>query len=326
MQVLVIGGAGYIGSHMVHTLISSGYEVIVLDDLSGGHADAVLGAELIIGCCSNNELLTQLFGKYKFCAVMHFASFIQVGESTINPGKYYANNLCNTVNLLNTMVSAGIRNFVFSSTAAVYGNPSNDTITENDPKQPINPYGRSKWMVEQLLGDYDSAYNLKSVCLRYFNAAGCLAHSGLGERHEPETHLIPLVLQTASGRRETISVFGNDYDTADGTCIRDYVHVFDICSAHLLAMEYLLDGGQSDQFNLGNGTGFSVQQVIETAREVTGRQIPVVTHTRRVGDPPRLVADPSKASSVLKWQAVRSDLGTIISDAWSWEIAHPWQK
>lgn len=326
MQVLVIGGAGYIGSHMVHTLVSSGYEVIVLDDLSGGHAGAVLGAELIIGCCSNKELLAQLFETYNFCAVMHFASFIQVGESTNNPGKYYANNLCNTINLLNTMVSAGVRNFVFSSTAAVYGNPANDTITENDPKQPINPYGRSKWMVEQLLGDYDSAYNLKSVCLRYFNAAGCLADSGLGERHEPETHLIPLILQTASGRREAISVFGSDYDTADGTCVRDYVHVFDICSAHLLAMEYLLDGGQSDQFNLGNGTGFSVQHVIETAREVTGRQIPVVTHARRAGDPTRLVADPSKALSVLRWQPVRSDLSTIISDAWSWELAHPWQK
>ncbi|MBD8599175.1 MULTISPECIES: UDP-glucose 4-epimerase GalE [unclassified Pseudomonas] len=324
MQVLIVGGAGYIGSHMVHTLIRSGYEAIVLDDLSGGHADAVIGAKLFVGCCSDKALLEQLFKDHDFCAVMHFASFIQVGESSIDPAKYYANNFCKTANLLNTMISAGVSNFVFSSTAAVYGNPISAIIQEDHPKHPINPYGRSKWMVEQLLEDYDTAYQFRSVSLRYFNASGCAPDTGLGERHDPETHLIPLVLQTASGRKKAISIFGDDYETPDGTCVRDYIHVLDICSAHLLAMQYLLDGGKSDQFNLGNGSGFSVKQVINSARELTGREIPVVTLARRLGDPARLVADASKASQILRWQPGRSDLNTIISDAWSWEVDHCW--
>ncbi|HEX8593755.1 MAG TPA: UDP-glucose 4-epimerase GalE [Pseudomonas sp.] len=324
MQVLVIGGAGYIGSHMVHTLVKSGYEVVVLDDLSGGHADAVIGARLIIGCCSDKFLLDQLFKNHDFCAVMHFASFIQVGESTIDPAKYYTNNVCNTVSLLNAMVYAGIKYFVFSSTAAVYGNSVSEMISEDGSKHPINPYGRSKWMIEQLLGDYDEAYQLKSVSLRYFNASGCAPNTGLGERHEPETHLIPLVLQTASGRRENISVFGGDYETTDGTCIRDYVHVLDICNAHLLAMQYLLSGGKTDQFNLGNGTGFSVKQVIDSAKALTGKDFRVVTLARRLGDPPRLIADPSKALKILQWRPVRSDLNTIIADAWTWELGYPW--
>lgn len=324
MQVLIVGGAGYIGSHMVHTLIQSGYEVVVLDDLSGGYADAVIGAKLVIGCCSDKALLEQLFHNHDFCAVMHFASFIQVGESSVDPAKYYVNNFCNTANLLNVMVSAGVGNFVFSSTAAVYGNPISAIIQEDHPKHPINPYGRSKWMVEQLLEDYDTAYQLKSVSLRYFNASGCAPNTGLGERHDPETHLIPLVLQTASGRKKAISIFGDDYETADGTCVRDYIHVLDICTAHLLAMRYLLNGGKSDQFNLGNGSGFSVKQVINSARKLTGRDIPVVTLARRFGDPPRLVADASKASTILEWQPVRSELNTIIADAWNWELAHGW--
>jgi UDP-glucose 4-epimerase len=324
MQVLIVGGAGYIGSHMVHTLVRSGYEAVVLDDLSGGHADAVIGAKLVVGCCSDKALLEQLFKNHDFCAVMHFASFIQVGESSIDPAKYYVNNFCKTANLLNTMISAGVSNFVFSSTAAVYGNPISAVIQEDHPKHPINPYGRSKWMVEQLLEDYDTAYQFRSVSLRYFNASGCAPNTGLGERHDPETHLIPLVLQTASGRKKAISIFGDDYETPDGTCVRDYIHVLDICSAHLLAMQYLLDGGKSDQFNLGNGSGFSVKQVINSARELTGREIPVVTLARRFGDPARLVADASKASEILRWQPGRSDLNKIISDAWSWEIDHRW--
>jgi UDP-glucose 4-epimerase len=326
MKVLVVGGAGYIGSHMVYTLIRSGYGVVVLDDLSGGHADAVGGAELVIGCCSDTELLGRLFKINDFCAVMHFASFIQVGESTINPAKYYRNNFCRTMNLLDAMITAGVRNFIFSSTAAVYGNPIADKISELHPKLPINPYGRSKWMVEQLLEDYDSAYDVKSVSLRYFNAAGCAPNSGLGERHEPETHLIPLVMQTASRRKQKIAVFGIDYDTMDGTCIRDYVHVLDICDAHLLAMQYLLNGGQTGQFNLGNGHGFSVKQVIDTAIEITGQDIDVITHSRRFGDPPRLVADAYKAREVLGWKPSRSSLSSIIEDAWGWERAYPWRR
>jgi UDP-glucose 4-epimerase len=326
MKVLVIGGAGYIGSHMVYTLIRSGYDVVVLDDLSGGHADAVNGAELVIGCCSDTVLLNELFRDNDFCAVMHFASFIQVGESTIKPAKYYSNNFCSTMNLLEAMITAGVKNFIFSSTAAVYGNPIADTICELHQKLPINPYGRSKWMVEQLLEDYDNAYGLKSVSLRYFNAAGCAPNSGLGERHEPETHLIPLVMQTASRRKENIAVFGTDYATIDGTCVRDYVHVLDICDAHLLAMEYLFKDGQTSQFNLGNGNGFSVRQVIDAAVETTGREINVITHPRRVGDPPRLVADATKAREVLGWKPSRSHLSLIIEDAWGWERAYPWRR
>ena len=322
MYVLVVGGAGYIGSHMVHALIQAGYVPIVLDDLSSGHADAVVGAELIEGCCSDQQLLRQVFQQFNFCAVMHFASFIQVGESSADPAKYYSNNVCKTAALLEAMLSAGVKNFVFSSTAAVYGNLSNEVIRESDRKSPINPYGRTKWMVEQILMDYDHAYELRSVSLRYFNASGCAAAHGLGERHDPETHLIPLVLQTAAGRREKISVFGNDYDTPDGTCVRDYVHVMDICNAHLLAMRYLLDGGQTDHFNLGNGSGFSVQYVIDVAREITNRRIPVEILPRRVGDPARLVADSSKARSVLGWEPTRSDLHTIVSDAWTWELEY----
>jgi len=258
--------------------------------------------------------------------VFHFASFIQVGESVSAPGKYYQNNVAATLSLLQAMVNAGIRHLVFSSSAAVYGNPQYVPIDEAHTKVPINPYGLSKWMVEQILEDFDRAYGLKSVCLRYFNAAGADPEGQLGERHEPETHLIPLILQAASGRREAVTVFGRDYDTPDGTCIRDYVHVADLAAAHALAVDYLLDGGERAAFNLGNGLGFSVQQVIDTARAVTGRQINALDAPRRAGDPPRLVADASKAMQVLGWRPAFASLEQIVRHAWQWELQYPWER
>lgn len=325
MNILVVGGAGYIGSHMVKHLIRSRANVTVLDDLSSGYRDAVLqGAELAIGSAGDAAMLAALFARQNFDAVMHFASSIQVGESVADPAKYYANNVAATITLLDAMRKAQVRRFIFSSTAAVYGDPAYVPIDEAHPKNPINPYGRSKWMVEQLLEDYDRAYGLKSVCLRYFNAAGADPDGDLGERHMPETHLIPLVLQTASGRREAISVFGTDYDTPDGTCIRDYIHVCDLCEAHALALQYLLSGGDSDRFNLGNGQGFSVREVIDTARQVAGREIAMRVEPRRPGDPARLVADSRRVREVLGWKPERSGLDRIMADAWAWEQKWPW--
>lgn len=269
MKILVVGSAGYIGSHMVLMLSEQGHEVVVIDDLSTGYRDAVLAAQFIQGSIAASALLDQVFTEHVFDAVMHFASFIQVSESVIAPDKYYQNNLVNTVNLLNAMVCHGVRNFIFSSTAAIFGEPQYVPIDEQHPLNPINPYGRSKWMVEQILNDYDQAYGLKSVCLRYFNAAGAEPASRLGERHKPETHLIPLILLAAAGHRAHISVFGTDYDTSDGTCIRDYIHVIDLCKAHLLALNYLVEGNESNSFNLGNGAGFSVYEVIEVAHRIS---------------------------------------------------------
>lgn len=323
MKILVVGGAGYIGSHMVNLLHRSGCEVVVLDDLSGGHRDAVGHAELVVGSIAQRALLDRLFSGRKFNAVMHFASFIQVGESVREPAAYYRNNLTNTLKLLDAMLAHGVRRFVFSSTAAIFGEPQRTPIDELHPAAPINPYGQSKLMVERILADYEKAYGLQSVCLRYFNAAGADAESGLGERHEPETHLIPLVLQAAAGRREAISVYGRDYDTPDGTCIRDYVHVMDLCDAHLLALGHLLAGKGSARYNLGNGQGYSVQQVIDTAREVSGRPIAVRYEARREGDPARLVADATRAKRELGWQPQRAALERIIADAWRWELRRP---
>ncbi len=325
MKTLVVGGAGYIGSHMVKHLCREDAQVTVLDDLSSGYRDAVVaGAELVVGSAADAGLLATLLAQHRFDAVMHFASFIQVGESVADPARYYANNVAATLTLLEAMRKAEVRRFIFSSTAAVYGDPSYVPIDEAHPKHPINPYGRSKWMVEQVLKDYDRAYGLKSVCLRYFNAAGADPDGALGERHVPETHLIPLVLQAASGRREAISVFGTDYDTPDGTCIRDYIHVADLCDAHALALDYLLGGGESARFNLGNGQGFSVQEVIDTARRVTGREIAVRYEARRPGDPARLVADSRLAREGVGWQTRRAELASFIADAGGWEQKWPW--
>ena len=317
--VLVVGGAGYIGSHMVKMLVQSGHEVIVLDNLSTGFRDAVHYGRLIEGDLADQALLDRIFAENSIAAVMHFAALSQVGESMHEPARYYRNNVANTQNLLDAMLRHGVRRFIFSSTAAIFGEPEASLINEQHPQRPINPYGRGKRMVEEMLGDYDRAYGLRSVCLRYFNAAGADPEGELGERHEPESHLIPLVLQTASGRRDHIAVYGNDYPTPDGTCIRDYIHVWDLCSAHLLALEHLLANGGSDIFNLGNGTGFSVRQIIDTARRVTGQIIPEIVQERRAGDPAVLVADSQKARRELGWQPRFEDLETIMGHAWEWE-------
>jgi UDP-glucose 4-epimerase len=321
MNVLVVGGAGYIGSHMVKMLREHGHAVLVFDNLSGGYRDALLGAELVEADLADRAALDAVFAQRQFDAVMHFASFIQVGESVQLPDKYYRNNVANTLNLLDAMVAHGVKRFIFSSTAAIFGEPEQVPIDERQPSLPLNPYGHSKAMMEQILADYGRAFGLRHICLRYFNAAGADLDAQLGERHEPETHLIPLVLQVAAGRRAHIAVYGRDYPTPDGTCIRDYIHVVDLCSAHLLALQRLMDGAESDCFNLGNGAGFSVQEVIDSARRITGRRIDVLDAPRREGDPARLVADPAKAHALLGWTPRHAQLDTIIETAWRWECS-----
>ncbi len=320
-RVLVAGGAGYIGSHMVKALHRAGIEPCVFDNLETGHRDAVRYGTLVEGDLGDPDALDVVLKDGDFDAVMHFASYIEVGESVRRPDRYYRNNVTNTQNLLQAMRRHGVNVLVFSSSAAIFGEPVEVPIAEDHPKAPINPYGRSKWMVEQMLEDWGRAYGLRSASLRYFNAAGADPDGELGERHEPETHLIPLVLRAASGQGGTLTVHGDDYDTRDGTCIRDYVHVHDLCAAHLLALLRLWDGAPSAAYNLGNGAGFSVREVIETARGVTGREIPVSYGARREGDPVRLVADSARARQELDWQPRRSALATIIADAWQWELA-----
>lgn len=319
IKVLVTGGAGYIGSHMVKMLSQEGYSVTTLDDLSSGHRASVLAGEFIQGNCGDKNILNTLLSR-GFDAVMHFSSFIQVGESMLNPSKYYQNNLVNTFNLLEAMREYGIKYFIFSSTAATFGEPKYIPIDEHHSQMPINPYGRSKLMVEQLLSDYDRSYGLRSVCLRYFNAAGADPEGQIGERHDPETHLIPLILRVASGRNSHISVFGHDYDTPDGTCIRDYIHIQDLCSAHLLALRSLISGSESQAYNLGNGDGYSVQEVISMAEKVSGRKINVIESPRRKGDPDRLIADSRLIRQKLGWRLRYADLATIIEHAWKWEL------
>lgn len=318
-SILVVGGAGYIGSHMVWLLGQKGVDVVTLDNLSSGHRDAVKHGRFVHGDIADRLVLDKVFSENRFDAVMHFASFIQVGESVQDPAKYYQNNVANTLNLLNAMRAHGVQRFIFSSTAAIFGEPQYSPIDEKHPRQPINPYGRSKLMIEQALADYDHAYGLKSVCLRYFNAAGAHPDALLGERHDPETHLIPLVLQAASGRRREITVFGRDYDTPDGTCVRDYIHILDLAEAHWLALEYLDRGGATTAFNLGNGAGYSVEEVIRTVARVTDKQVPVVDGPRRDGDPAQLVADSSRINSELGWVPAYADLDRIVEHAWAWE-------
>lgn len=321
IPILVLGGAGYIGSHMVKMLGRAGYRPVVIDDLSSGHADAVGDAELRIGSFGDEAFINEAIRTIKPAAVMHFASFIQVGESVRDPAKYYQNNFNATHTLLEAMRHHDVNKFIFSSTAAIFGNPITTPIAESHPTQPINPYGRTKLFVEQMLKDYDTAYGLKSVCLRYFNAAGADPDGELGERHDPETHLIPLVLRAAAGRSSHITVFGTDYDTPDGTCVRDYVHVHDLCSAHLLALNQLLDGADSARFNLGNGNGFSVRQVIDTVEKITGRVVPIEYGPRREGDPPALIADAAAARRRLQWEPLYPRLDDIVRHAWAWESA-----
>jgi UDP-glucose 4-epimerase len=319
--VLVTGGAGYIGSHAVLALQQAGYPVVVLDNLVYGHrdiAEQALKVELIVGDTNDRALLDNLFASRPIGAVMHFAAYAYVGESVSQPDKYYRNNVVGTLTLLEAMVAANIKKFVFSSTCATYGVPTQVPIPEDHPQNPINPYGATKLMVERILADFDPAYDFKSVCFRYFNAAGADPDGRLGEDHNPETHLIPLVLLTALGQRDSVAIYGTDYPTPDGTCIRDYVHVTDLATAHVMGLEYLLNGGNSDRFNLGNGNGFSVKQVIEAARRVTGREIAALEQERRPGDPPALVGSGTKASEILGWKPQFGDIDTILRHAWDW--------
>jgi len=319
--ILVTGGAGYIGSHAVLALKRAGYKVVVLDNLVHGHLDIiekVLKVELIIGDIGDRDLLDHLFKTRNITAVIHFAAYAYVGESVVDPAKYYRNNVVGTLTLLEAMIAASIKKIVFSSTCATYGVLQSLPLNEAHPQKPINPYGKSKYMVEQILSDFDRAYDLNYVCFRYFNAAGADPTGLLGEDHAPETHLIPLVLQTALGKREAISISGTDYPTPDGTCIRDYIHVTDLAQAHILGLEYLLKGGKSDVFNLGNGNGFSVKEVIETAKQVTEAEIKVIESERRPGDPPVLIGSSEKAQKILRWHPQYSQLSDILSHAWHW--------
>jgi UDP-glucose 4-epimerase len=320
-KILVTGGAGYIGSHAVLALKQAGYDVIVLDNLVYGHRDIVeqvLQVELIVGDTADRTLLDQLFADHEIAAVMHFAAYAYVGESVSHPAKYYRNNVTGTLTLLEAMLAAEVKHFVFSSTCASYGVPKTNPIPEDHPQNPINPYGMSKLMVEQILDDFDQAYDLKSVRFRYFNACGADPEGRLGEDHSPETHLIPLVLLTALGKRDSISIFGTDYPTPDGTCVRDYIHVTDLAQAHVQGLEYLLKGGDTNIFNLGNGNGFSVREVIEVARQVTQREIKAIECDRRPGDPPALVGSSEKARALLGWNPQYADLQDIIRHAWNW--------
>ncbi|MEL6163436.1 MAG: UDP-glucose 4-epimerase GalE [Cyanobacteria bacterium J06628_3] len=319
--ILVTGGAGYIGSHAVLALKQAGYEVVILDNLVYGHRDLVeqvLKVELIEGDTGNRDLLDKLFKSRDIAAVMHFSAYAYVGESVSNPAKYYRNNVIGTITLLEAMLEASVKKFVFSSTCATYGVPQAVPIPEDHPQNPINPYGATKLMVERILSDFNEAYDFKSVRFRYFNAAGADPSGLLGEDHNPETHLIPLVLQTALGKRESISIFGTDYPTDDGTCVRDYIHVSDLADAHVLGLEYLLKGGDSTFFNLGNGNGFSVKEVIETARQITGKQIKAVECDRRPGDPPALIGSAEKARKILGWQPQYPSIKDIMTHAWEW--------
>ncbi|WP_332815772.1 UDP-glucose 4-epimerase GalE [Ramlibacter sp.] len=317
--VVVVGGAGYIGSHMVRMLADQGYRPVVVDNLATGHADAVGGAELHLGQLGDRAFMGAVLRSAQPRCVMHFAASSLVGESMSQPGKYWRNNLVQTLDLLDTMLEHGVRQFIFSSTAATYGNPVEVPIPEHHPTRPINPYGHSKLAVEHALQDYGQAHGLRSISLRYFNAAGAHPDGSLGERHEPETHLIPLVLQVASGRRAFVSRFGSDHATPDGSCLRDYIHVQDLCAAHLAALRRLDAGAPTGVYNLGTGRGHSVNEVVEAARRVTGHPIPVRDDPPRAGDPPVLVADAAKARAELGWTPQYEDLDTIIADAWQWE-------
>lgn len=319
--IVVTGGAGYIGSHTVRLMVKKGFDVVVIDNLVYGHHDAIVdpGVQLVVGDLSDPELLERIFSKHKVTAVLHFAAYALVGESVTEPNKYYHNNMAAPLVLLDAMRKYGCHTFIFSSTCATYGNPQYMPMDENHPQAPINPYGTSKLMLEMVLKDYAKAYDLKYVILRYFNASGCSADGLIGEDHTPESHLIPLILKAIKGERSAITVFGTDYDTPDGTCVRDYIHIEDLAEAHYLAYQYLANGGVSEVFNLGTGQGYSVKQVIEVAEQVSGKKVPVVYGERRPGDPPVLVANATKANTVLGWKPLYNDLNEIVRTAWAWE-------
>lgn len=321
--ILVAGGAGYIGSHMTVLLVKQGYEVVVVDNLRTGHWQSVKGAQkFCVGDLRDTAFLHRIFSENRIDGVINFAACSLVGESVVDPLKYYGNNVEGAVSLLTAMQTHGVDKIVFSSTAATYGEPEKQPIEEGDRTEPTNPYGATKLAIENMLKWCDGAYGIRYVALRYFNAAGSDTEAGIGEDHEPESHLIPLVMKTALGQRDHIGIFGEDYPTPDGTCVRDYIHVKDLAEAHLLALEYLERGGSSDVFNLGNGTGYSVREIIDTARRVTSKEIKAVAEPRRGGDPSVLIASNKKAAEVLGWKPNRS-LEQIVADAWAWHSGHP---
>ena len=321
MQILVTGGAGYIGSHTAKALANAGFEPVVLDNLSHGHHSAVRWGSLVEMDLSDREALRKLFKGYRIVAVIHFAAFIAVGESVQAPAEYFRNNVVNTLNLLDAMREGGVRRIVFSSTAAVYGNPLQTLISEDHPTLPLNPYGESKLMVERLLGWYANAYGLAWTALRYFNAAGADAEGEAGELHRPETHLIPLAIAAANGDLPDLSVFGTDYETADGTAVRDYIHVTDLAAAHVKALERLVQDGKNGAMNLGTGRGHSVKEVISAVERAVGRPVPIRYCARRDGDSPVLVANPSRARRELSWDPQHSSLDNIVQTAWAWYAA-----
>lgn len=323
MKLLVAGGAGYVGSHTVRALVAAGHQTIVLDNLSAGHAKAVCnGAQLVIGDLEDSRFLDELFRQHRFDAVLHFAAFIEVGESVVSPLKFYHNNVGNSIHLLSAMQRHGVKRMVFSSTCATYGTPEKMPISEDTPQNPQSPYARAKLAVEWAMADSAAAWGLGCVALRYFNAAGAAADATIGEDHDPETHLIPNVLKVALGQREHVMIFGTDYPTKDGTCVRDYVHVDDLATAHLRAIETAKEG-TFRAFNAGTGTGSTVREVVEAAREVTGHAIPVIESPRRAGDVPILCADSKKIEKELGWSAKHIDLKGIVASAWAWHQSHP---
>lgn len=320
-KILVTGGAGYIGSHTLRLLADQGYSIIVVDNLVYGHREAILSpeVELIVGDIGDKVLMQNIFSENDINIVLHFAAYAYVGESVTDPQKYYQNNIAAPLNLLGVMKEHNCKRFIFSSTCATYGNPEYIPIDENHPQNPINPYGKSKKMLETVLKDYAAAYDFHYVFLRYFNAAGASPDGKIGEDHDPETHLIPLILDAVTGDRDNITVFGTDYDTPDGTAVRDYIHVADLARAHLMAVEHLNDGGDSLICNLGTGIGQSVKEVIAAVERVTGKSVPAAYGDRRAGDPPRLVANPSFAKEALGWEAEYKDIDQIIASAWKWK-------
>ncbi|MEJ2422404.1 MAG: UDP-glucose 4-epimerase GalE [Acidobacteriota bacterium] len=318
MHVLVTGGAGYIGSHACKALAASGITPVTYDSLAQGHEWAVKWGPLERGDLHDRPRLNEVFKKYRPAAVLHFASLIVVSESVRNPGSYYRNNVAGTLSLLEAVRDHGVKHFIFSSSAAVYGMPESTPITEDHPHRPVNPYGVSKAVAENMLRDFDTAHGLKSVSLRYFNAAGADPEGNTGEAHSPETHLIPLLLEVAAGEKESARIFGDDYPTRDGTCIRDYIHVCDLADAHVAALRYLQDGGKTAAFNLGNGRGYSVKEVLDAVRRVTGRPVPAEVRARRPGDPSHLVASSEKARAALSWTPKFASLDTIVQHAWQW--------
>ncbi|WP_294344425.1 UDP-glucose 4-epimerase GalE [uncultured Clostridium sp.] len=320
MKILVTGGAGYIGSHATYLLIERGYDVVVVDNLSTGHREAVHEkAKFYQGDIGDYKFISNILKEEEIDGVIHFAAFSLVGESMENPYKYYENNVGKTNSLLKAIIDSGVNNIVFSSTAATYGEPKTIPILETDDTNPTNVYGETKLSMEKMIRWYNKAHGLNYVCLRYFNVAGAHPSGKIGEAHNPETHLIPIILQVASGRREKINVYGNDYDTKDGTCIRDYIHVVDLVDAHIKAIEYLFKGAESDVFNLGSGEGFTVYEMIEAARKVTGHEIPLEVTERRAGDPAKLIASSTKAREILGWKPQFEDINIMIKDAWNWE-------